>query len=198
MTRPIAAALVTLLLAACQGSPAPGGAAASTPPPPVAGASPGSGACVAPAIVVDAAGKATEVPAGGFAPGGSGLCVPGRDLGAGPADVVSVGGGYRVSLESPTGAPDATNPRQSLRATIRSASGGQAMVVDAAVRLVLYHVGMGAGHGFNPEGTAATQVADGYVLEPLAWPMTGLWLVTVKFKSPATPEDHAYFAVDVR
>ena len=186
--------LATTLLAACQGAPATTAAAPSpTPPGPAA---PGTGECVAPAIVVDAGGKASLVKTGSAA-AAAGICVPARDLGAGPADAVSVGGGYRVSLESPDGRPDATNPRGRLRAAVRSASGGQSMVVDATVRFVLFHVEMGGGHGFDPKGVPAVQEADGYVLTPLAWPMAGLWLVTVMIEKGGVT-DHAYFAVDVK
>ncbi len=187
--------LVPLLIAACQGTPATPGAVI-TPPPPVAGASPGSGACVAPAVVLDAAGKPTVVKTG-FAPGGSGICVPATDLVSRPTDVVSVGGGYRVSLLSPAGRPDSTNPTGSLRATVRASSGGQSLVVDADVRFVLLHVEMGGGHGFDPNGLAATRDGGAYVLEPVAWPMAGIWLVTVMIKA-AGGADHAYFAVDVK
>lgn len=187
--------ILPLLLAACQGTPSVPGVA-TTPPPPVAGASPGSGACVAPAVVMDPAGKPTEVKTG-FAPGGSGICIPATDLVTRPTDVVSVGGGFRVTLASPSGRPDATNPKGTLRATLRTSSGGQSPVVDADVRFVLLHVAMGGGHGFDPNGLAAARDAGGYVLDPVAWPMAGVWLVTVQIKT-ASVSDHAYFAVDVK
>lgn len=195
LTVPVGVAIALGLLAACQGTPATPGPAI-TPPPPVAGASPGSGACVAPAVVVDAAGKPSVVKTG-FAPASSGICVPATDLVTRPTDVVSVGGGFRVSLASPLGAPDITNPKGSLRATVRASSGGQSPVVDADVRFVLLHVEMGGGHGFDPNGIAAVRDAGGYVLEPVAWPMAGVWLVTVMIKTTSV-SDHAYFAVDVK
>lgn len=196
MSRLPALLAAPLLLAACSGviTAEPGGA---TAPPPVAGAAPGSGACVAPAIVVDAAGKPTEVKTG-FAPAGGGACVPASDLTTRPADVVSVYGGYRVTLESPTGRPDSAVPNGRLRVTVRSATGGQSAVVDAQVRLVLFHVAMGGGHGFDPNGVVTTRDAGGYVLDPIAWPMAGLWLVSAVIKPAGGGEDIARFAVDVK
>ena len=64
--------------------------------------------------------------------------------------------------------------------------------------LVLFHVAMGGGHGFDPNGVATTRDAGGYVLDPIAWPMAGLWLVSAVIKPASGGEDIARFAVDVK
>jgi hypothetical protein len=147
-------------------------------------------------VLVDPAGKVSAI-ATGSAPVAGGTCVVVQDLGAGAIEALSVSGAYRLRLESPTGAPSSAEPRGRLRVTVRSASGGQAPVVDGDVRLVLLHAEMGAGHGFDPNGVATTPEAGGFVLDPIAWPMAGMWLVTAKL-SGAGVNDQAYFAVTVK
>ncbi len=189
--------LTFLALTACQGAPAgaPPASTAITSPSPAAGGPATGSACAAPALLVDATGKASVVGSGG-ASAGSGICVPVQEAGVKAIEARSAAGKYRVTLESPKGKPDSAEPKGGLVLRIYDAASASE-IKNATVALVFVHSQMGSGHGLDPNGMPVAASPDGgYKLEPLAWPMAGTWLVTAKIKDGAT-EDKVHLAFNV-
>lgn len=172
--------LALLVLTACQGTPAAPAAspttssASPTTVPGAATTSPGgaaAGTCAAPALLVDASGKATAVGSGGASAAG-GTCVPIQEAGATAIEAKSASGKYRLTLQSPKGKPDSADPKGSLVLRLYDAAGKE--INSATVNLVLVHAQMGQGHGFDPNGLPAKARAEGgYSIDPVAWPMAG-------------------------
>lgn len=192
--RPLLAASLLLTLLACQGIGAGlgpvvlGNGSGSAPPAPTP--TPPSGACAALAIVIPDAGGALKGVTAGYEPPGTGRCVPVRDLASGRVELLSVGGGYRLTLELP-GRPSAAGGPVLLRVALRYGSGSQPAIADAPMFLRRQAVGEAAA-----ADEPLAQAGGAYTRDGLTWSRTGLWLVTVAFTVGGAP-DEANLAVDV-